>query len=316
MRVWVPGVTPIRRRARLLTPSAALDNDCADDDESRSGCRVTRVAIQGEAGAFSHAAAQQLLGLEIELHPCRTFDEAFEAVLGHDVDRAVIPVENSLAGPVVESLDLLWSTGLRVVGETRVRIRLCLSTTPGVRIEDVRTVASHPVALKQCKGLFQGHPLMQSVVVYDTAGSVRDLMLGDAGYDAAIGSLLAAQLYGAEVLDDAVEDDDRNYTRFFELTAPGTESSEDGDCAAVATVIRNEPGGLHEVMGVFADHGVDMTQIVARPIRGAPWQYRFYMEVRADRHEDLTACLRVLDGVAVETRVFGTYSRCEEVDTG
>ncbi len=277
---------------------------------------MTRVAIQGEAGAFSHAAAQQLLGPEIDLHPCRTFDQAFESVLSHDVDRAVIPVENSLAGPVVESLDLLWSTGLRVVGETRVRIRLCLSAAPGAHLEDLRTVASHPVALKQCKGLFDAYPLMESVVVYDTAGSVRDLMQGTAAYDAAIGSSFAAELYGAEVLRDGVEDDDRNYTRFFELTAPGSESAGMGDCAAVAAVIRNEPGGLHDVMGVFAGHGVDMTQIVARPIKGAPWQYRFYMEVRADGPEDLAECLRVLEDVAVETRVFGTYSRCEEAATG
>ena len=281
---------------------------------------MTRVSIQGEAGAFSHAAAQQLLGPDIELHPCRTFDEAFESVLSHDVDRAVIPVENALAGPVVESLDLLWSTGLEVVGETRVRIRLCLSAPPGVRLEDVRTVASHPVALKQCRGLFDESPLMQSVVVYDTAGSVRDLMLGNADYDAAIGSPLAAELYGAEVLKDGVEDDHRNFTRFFELTAPAAEAAAEtatsGDCAAVAVVVRNEPGGLHEVLGVFAGHGVDMTQIVARPIRGAPWQYRFYMEVRAGRPEDLTECLRVLEGTAEETRVFGTYSRFEEAVAG
>jgi prephenate dehydratase len=277
---------------------------------------MTRVSIQGEEGAFSHAAAQQLLGAEIELRACRTFDEAFETVLRGEVDRAVIPVENSLAGPVVESLDLLWASGLRVVGETRVRIRLCLSAAPGVRLEDVRMVASHPVALKQCKGLFQEHPRMESVVVYDTAGSVRDLMKGDAGYDAAIGSLLAADLYGAEVLRDGVEDDDRNYTRFFELAAPDSEVHDDGDSAAVAAVIRNEPGGLHEVMGVFAGHGVDMTQIVARPIKGAPWQYRFYMEVRTDRPENLTECLRVLDNVAVETRVFGIYSRFEEAGAG
>lgn len=281
---------------------------------------MTRVSIQGEAGAFSHAAAQQLLGSDIELHPCRTFDEAFESVLSHAVDRAVIPIENALAGPVVESLDLLWSTGLQVVSETRVRIRLCLSAPPGVRLEDVRTVASHPVALKQCRGLFDANPLMQSVVVYDTAGSVKDLMLGNADYHAAVGSHLAAELYGAEVLKDGVEDDHRNYTRFFELTAPASATAgappTSGERAAVAVVIRNEPGGLHEVLGVFAGHGVDMTQIVARPIRGAPWQYRFYMEVRAGRSEDLTECLRVLEATAEETRVFGTYSRLEEAVAG
>jgi len=156
---------------------------------------------------------------------------------------------------------------------------------------------------------------MKSLVVYDTAGSVRDLMAGTADYDGAIGSRLAADLYGAEVLQDGVEDDDRNYTRFFEQTSVETGFSE-GDSAAVAVVIRNEPGGLHEVMGVFADHGVDMTQIVARPIKGAPWQYRFYMEVRADSSAELTTCLRVLDDVAVETRVFGIYSRCDEAEAG
>ena len=152
---------------------------------------MTRVSIQGEAGAFSHAAAQQLLGSGIELRACRTFDEAFESVLRGEADRAAIPVENSLAGPVVEFLDLLWTSGLRVVGETRVRIRLCLSPAAGVALEDVRIVASHPVALKQC---------MESLVVYDRAGSVRDPMAGTADYDGAIGSRLAADLYGAEVL--------------------------------------------------------------------------------------------------------------------
>ncbi len=277
---------------------------------------MTRVSIQGEPGAFSHAAAQQLLGSDIELRACRTFDEAFESVLSREVERAVIPVENSLAGPVVESLDLLWTSGLRVVGETRVRIRLCLSAAAGVRLDDVRLVASHPVALKQCKGLFRAHPLMESLVVYDTAGSLRDLMAWTADYDAAIGSRLAADLYGAEVLQDGVEDDDRNYTRFFELTSAEAGFSEEGDSAAVAVVIRNEPGGLYEVMGVFSGHGVDMTQIVARPIQGRPWQYRFYMEVRSDSSAELAACLRVLDDVAVETRVFGIYSRCEEAEAG
>ena len=276
--------------------------------------RVTRVSIQGEAGSFSHEAARQLYGGDIELRPCRSFDEAFECVLDADVDRTVIPVENALAGPVVESLDLLWTTGLEVLGETRVRIRLALAVPPGIRLEEVRSVASHPVALKQCRGLFDQNPLMEPVVVYDTAGSVRDLMAGRAHYDAAIGSPLAAELYGAEVLIEAVEDDHRNYTRFFELAASGATGgpAASRDSAAVAVVVRNEPGGLYEVLDVFARHGVNMTQIVARPIRGAPWQYRFYMEVRADGPAELTESLRVLDATAEETRVLGRYSRFEE----
>ncbi len=149
---------------------------------------MTRVAIQGEAGAFSHEAAHRLLGPDIELVACRTFSEAFHAVSSGEAERAVIPVENALAGPVVESLDLLWTSGLTVRGETRVRIRLCVSAPPGVALEDVRSVASHPVALRQCQNLFEQNPQIEPVVVYDTAGSVSDMMAGSVEYDAAISS--------------------------------------------------------------------------------------------------------------------------------
>ncbi len=277
---------------------------------------MTKVAIQGEAGAFSHEAAQKLLGPDIELVPCRTFSEAFHAVSSGGADRAVIPVENALAGPVVESLDLLWSSNLTVRGETRVRIRLCVSAPPGVALKDIRSVASHPVALKQCHNLFEQNPQMEPVVVYDTAGSVRDMMAGSGSveYDAAISSRLAAELYGAHVLRTDVEDDHRNYTRFFELADPDVVPDSPGVCGAVAVGIPNEPGGLHNLLGVFGRYGVDMSQIVARPIRGEPWKYRFYMEIVAPDEEALRECLGALDQASDEMRVFGTYAPYQESD--
>ena len=274
---------------------------------------MTRVAIQGEAGAFSHEAAPQLLGPDVQLVPCRTFSEAFHAVSSGDADRAVMPVENALAGPVVESLDLLWSSGLTVRRETRVRIRLCVSAPPGgaLALEDVRSVASHPVALRQCRNLFEQNPQMESVVVYDTAGSVRDLMAGSVEYEAAISSRLAAELYGAHVLLADVEDDHRNYTRFFELAATGTLPESRGLCGAVAVGIPNEAGALYDLLGVFSHYGVDMSQIVARPIRGKPWKYRFYMEIVAPEVEVLEECLKVLDEASDEMCLFGTYAPYE-----
>ncbi len=276
---------------------------------------MTRVAIQGEAGAFSHEAARKLLGPDIELVPCRTFSEAFHAVSSGEADRAVIPVENALAGPVVESLDLLWSSNLTVRGETRVRIRLCVSAPPGVALGDVRSVASHPVALRQCQNLFEQNPRMEPIVVYDTAGSVRDMMAGSVEYDAAISSRLAAELYGAHVLQTDVEDDHRNYTRFFELADPDVVPDSPGVCGAVAVGIPNEPGGLHNLLGVFVTYGVDMSQIVARPIRGEPWKYRFYMEIVAPDEEALKECLGALDKASDEMRVFGTYAPYQESDS-
>ena len=276
---------------------------------------MTKVAIQGEAGAFSHEAAHKLLGPDIQLVPCRTFSEAFQAVSSGEADRAVIPVENALAGPVVESLDLLWSSSLTVRGETRVRIRLCVSAPPGVALEDVRSVASHPVALKQCRNLFEQNPRMEPVVVYDTAGSVRDMIAGSVAYDAAISSRLAAELYGAHLLRTDVEDDHRNYTRFFELAASGVVPDSRGVCGAVAVGIPNEPGALHTLLGVFSSYGVDMSQIVARPIRGEPWKYRFYMEIVAPEAEALQECLEALDQASDEMRMFGTYAPYQEPDS-
>ena len=275
---------------------------------------MTKVAIQGEVGAFSHEAAHKLLGPDIQLVPCRTFSEAFHAVSSGEADRAVIPVENALAGPVVESLDLLWSSSLTVRGETRVRIRLCVSAPPGVALEDVRSVASHPVALKQCRNLFEQNPQIEPVVVYDTAGSVRDMMAGSVEYDAAVSSRLAAELYGAHLLQTDVEDDHRNYTRFFELAAPGMVPDSRGVCGAVAVGIPNEPGALHNLLGVFSSYGVDMSQIVARPIRGEPWKYRFYMEIVGPDLEALDECLKALEKASDEMRLFGTYAPYEEME--
>ncbi len=277
---------------------------------------MIKVAIQGEAGAFSHEAAHKLLGSDVELVPCRTFPEAFQAVASGEADRAVIPVENALAGPVVESLDLLWSSGLAVQGETRVRIRLCLSAPPGTNLEDVRSVASHPVALKQCRTLLEQNPQIEPIVVYDTAGSVRDMMGGSVDYDAAISSRLAAELYGAQVLQTDVEDDSRNYTRFFELAAREPFPDSSGVCAAVAVGIPNEPGALYHLLGVFSSHSVDMSQIVARPIRGEPWKYRFYMEIVAPGVEALRACLEAVERASDEMRLFGTYAPYEDDESG
>ena len=276
---------------------------------------MTRVAIQGEAGAFSHEAAHKLLGPDIQLVPCRTFSEAFHAVSSGEADRAVMPVENALAGPVVESLDLLWSSGLTVRGETRVRVRLCVSAPPGVALEAVRSVASHPVALKQCRNLFERNPQMEPVVVYDTAGSVKDMMEGSVAYDAAISSRLAAELYGADLLRTDVEDDHRNFTRFFELAAAGFVPDSPGVCAAVAVGIPNEPGSLYNLLGVFSSYGVDMSQIVARPIQGEPWKYRFYMEIVAPEVEAMEDCLEALAEASDEMRLFGTYAPYEEPDS-
>jgi prephenate dehydratase len=268
---------------------------------------VLSVAIQGEPGAFSHTAAEQLFGPQLELVPTRTFDALFEAVVSGRAHRALVPVENTLAGSVQGNLDRVLRHGLHVVGETRVRIRLCLVAPPGTGLSVMRRAASHPVALQQCQSFFARHPEMEPVAVYDTAGSIRDLMSGNAAYDAAIGSDLAARIYGAEIVQEEIEDDRENYTRFFAVSTEPVSGPCPHAKTSLAFVVAHEPGSLHRALGTFAHRGVDLTKLESRPIPGRPWEYRFFADVRGDPHGDLSACLEELRGLAAEVHVLGTY---------
>src|SRR3989442_61904 len=177
------------------------------------------VAIQGEAGSFSHAAALQALGPDIRLVPCPTFEELFRAVEQREAARGAVPIANSLAGSVHENYDLLGTHALHVVAETQVRVRHCLIARPGTERAAIRRVASHPVALAQCRKFFANHTDVVPVPAYDTAGSVRDLMAGRVAADPPIASSLAAQLDGATVLEGCLQEHALNFTRLL-IVAP------------------------------------------------------------------------------------------------
>jgi prephenate dehydratase len=264
------------------------------------------VAIQGEAGSFSHAAARAALGPDVRLVPCPTFEELFRAVEAGQATRGVVPIENSLAGSVYEAYDALGAHALHVVAETQVRVRHCLVVRPGTGLGALRRVASHPVALAQCRHFFTNHPGVAPVPAYDTAGSVRDLIAGRLEADAAIGSALAAELYGGEILLEGIEDHPENYTRFLVV------AREPGPLAGTSKTslvfsLPNVPGSLHRTMGVFATRGLDLTKIESRPLPGRPWEYVFYLDVLGDPQGGVAEALAELTGLARDQRVQGTY---------
>ena len=267
---------------------------------------MTVAAIQGEAGAFSHAAARQIFGDEVAILPCLTFDELVDSVSVGHATHGLVPVENTLAGSVPGNLSRLNDSNLHVIGETSVRVELCLITEPGRSLADVRSAASHPVALQQCLGFFRSRPLVQAVTVYDTAGSVRDLMSGDGKYDSAIASGLAADLYGGTVLLRGIEDHEENHTRFFAVSRNPSNILGGDARASLAFVVPHEPGSLHRALGFFAEAGLDLTRLESRPITGRPWEYRFYADLKGEAEEMLSA-IRTLEGVANEVRVLGLF---------
>jgi prephenate dehydratase len=268
---------------------------------------MTTAAIQGVRGAFSHAAAIDALGEGVEIVECRSFEDLFASVLSSRASHGVVPVENSLAGSVQRSMDLLLHHPLHVVAEARVRVRLCLATAPGTDPATIRRVASHPVALQQCHRFFARHAGRQAVAAFDTAGSIKDLMEGSAPYDAAIGSELAATLYGATVVERELEDDPDNFTRFLVVATEPLASPEGPVKTSLVFRLRHEPGSLHAALGVLASHGVDLTRLESRPIPGRPWEYRFYADVRGPTSTLQAVAIDALGGVAEEIRVLGRY---------
>jgi len=264
------------------------------------------VAIQGELGSFSHAAARELLGEGVEILSQTTFEESFDAVLSGRADVALVPIENSLAGSIHENYDRMRERPLHIVAETQIRVEQCLISRPGASLASLRRVASHPVALAQCRRFFAEHPGLEPVPVYDTAGSVRDLLRDGPATQAAIASRLAASLYGGSILLEGIEDDPENYTRFLLL------SREKGDVAAgtktsLVVTLRNVPGALHAALGAFARRRIDLAKIESRPLRGRPWEYAFYLDVLGDPAGDAAAALVELEGYAEEVRILGQY---------
>ncbi len=271
-----------------------------DDDVSRT------VAIQGERGSFSHAAARELLGEDWIPQPHATFEAAFQAVAGGKAARGLIPVENSLAGSIHENYDRLRALPLHIVGETQLRIRQCLIARPGSTLAAIRRVASHPVALAQCRNFFAERPHLEAIATYDTAGSVMDLLRDGPATQAAIGPALAAALYGGQILLEGIEDDPENYTRFLLLSVEPGEQDRASKTSIVFT-LQNVPGALHRALGAFASRGADLAKIESRPLRGRPWEYAFYLDVLGDPRGAVAAALEELRGVAHELRVLGSY---------
>ena len=269
-----------------------------------------RVAFQGERGAFSEAAARQLLGESITAVACDKYEAVFDMVEARRADCAVIPIENSLVGSIHRYYDLLLERSLHVIGETQVRIVHCLIAPKGVAFKHITKVYSHPVALDQCRNFFDRYPRIAPISYYDTAGAVKMLADSGARNAAAIAGPFAADLYpGMRVLRKSIEDERSNYTRFL-LLARKPASFKGPAKTSIVFSMKNMPGGLFRALSVFALRDIDLTKIESRPVRKRAWQYHFYLDFIGSVKEE--AVKNALDHLAEIThfvRVLGSYPR-------
>lgn len=278
----------------------------------------TRVAFQGELGAFSTDAARQLLGAEIQLIPCETFDLMFAAVELKEADYCLAPLENSLFGSVYQNYDLLLKHDFQIVGETTLRIVHNLIVAPETKVEDVRMVYSHPVALGQCRNFLHANPTMKPIVAYDTAGSVKLIMESREAGAAAIASASAAAVYGAQVVVPNIEDDPQNFTRFSLLSRADEAASHpppeiETAKTSIVFALENKTGSLYRAMAVFALRDLDLTKIESRPLIGRPWEYSFYLDFIGHTEEKrVQNALAHLAEFAANVKVLGCYKAAQQ----
>lgn len=264
-----------------------------------------KVAIQGELGAFSHEAALRMVP-RCTVVPCARSAEVFDRVERGSAAGAVIPIENSLAGSVTEHFDLLLSRDVFVLSEYRLRIVHNLIAAPGVSLRDVRRVFSHPVALDQCRDFFKRHPRIEPVAFYDTAGSVKHVVEKKLQDSAGIAAVQASREYGGKILQAGIEDNKRNFTRFFYIRK-GRQIRAGANKTSLAFSVKNIPGALFKALSVFALRDISLSKIESRPVRGRPWEYVFFVDILRGDDEPARNALRHLGEVADLVKVLGIY---------
>jgi len=297
-------------------PQAGKNVDEAEATLSDGAARGLRIAIQGERGSNSHMAVLEMMrGTEsaVEVVSCSVSAEVIAALVEGRVDAAVLPIENSLHGSVAEHYDLLMEQPVRIERESLMRIRHNLIAAPGVKLEEVRFVLSHPVALAQCKrflGELSAGGNVRVMPFYDTAGSVKHLMAEGLRDTAGVAPELAAKEYGAEVLVRGIEDHEQNYTRFHLILRAGEkQESTEGtvDKMSVAFAVEHRPGTLVAALQALAGVGVDLTQIESRPVPGKPWEYVFNVDLRIADEAMADAALTALQPHCGMVKELGRY---------
>ncbi len=278
------------------------------------GMRVpppSRIAFQGERGAFSEEAAVKLLGEEIQLVPRTTFEALYTSITDGVADYILAPTENSLAGSIHRSYDLLISSGLHIQAEVVIPIAHNLIGVPGSTFERIIQVSSHPVALAQCERFFASHPSIRRVATDDTAGSVREVMAAGDSTKAGIASNRAATVYGAMILREHLEDHPENYTRFL-LLAASAEVAENADKLSLVLHLAHKPGSLCSALNAFARRKLNLLKIESRPIPGTPWSYCFYLDLQASlKNAETREALQELKEFADSVKILGCYPQAK-----
>lgn len=273
-----------------------------------------RVSYQGVEGSYSHLTAQRNYRQQkgnVLLTGYETFREAAESVLDGSADLALLPIENSTAGSINETYDLLAEGGLSITAEVISQVEHCLLALPDASLESLRTVLSHPQALLQCAEFLRNAPWIKPQAEFDTAGAARKVSESNDPTIAAIASESAGRAFGLQILERNIQTQSQNYTRFVEVANEAAPCPPDVACkTSLLLVTAHSPGALGEVILTFARHGVNLTKLESRPIPEHAWEYQFYLDIEGhSASKAVTTALEEISEHTRELRILGTYPK-------
>lgn len=266
-----------------------------------------RVAYQGVPGAYSEQAALDFFGPAVDTTGLEQFEDCFLALRDGRADYAVLPIENSSTGAIRQIYDLLTQYECYMVGETTVKVEHCLMALPGATLDTITHVYSHEQGLFQCERFLNAHPAWKQVPQADTAGSAQMVAHSGDPTKAAVCSARAAELYGLEILARGINHNAHNTTRFV-VASPRLELRPGADKVSTLFVLPHEAGSLHEILTMFAVHGLNLMKLESRPLPGRSWEYMFFLEFTGQPGDPAVGdALHELAQTTGEFRVLGWF---------
>ncbi|WP_458720204.1 prephenate dehydratase [Candidatus Nitrosocosmicus sp. R] len=270
-----------------------------------------KVGFQGESGSYSEASARiQYPDPSYSFIPFRSFRELFDGVENSVVDLAVVPIENSTEGSINETYDLLVEKPLYAIGEIYQKIHHCLIIDKNSSLDEISVVYSHPQALAQCRKYIQKKHL-ESIPMYDTAGSVKFIKETHNTSAAAIASKHAAQIYDMKVVEEDIEDNSNNFTRFLIISKSYDMKADDNKISVIFS-IPHAPGSLYSILQEFALRNINLTRIESRPTKNIPWEYYFFVDLEGNVNDDkISASLLSVKSATIFFKLLGSYKKDE-----
>ena len=281
---------------------------------------MKRIAIQGDIGSFHDIAAHQYFdGEQIQLICCDTFEQVFDNIKQDPTVIGMLAIENTIAGSLLHNYELLRDSGTTIVGEHKLHIEHSICCLPDDSWDTITEVHSHPVALMQCRGFLASHPEMKAVEAQDTAGSAMNIAQKQLHGWGAICSARAARHYGMKILQDSIEDNKHNFTRFLVVCNPAKADFmrplNQTNKASLVFSLPHAEGSLSQVLSILSFYKINLTKIQSLPIIGHEWEYMFYVDVKFD---DLTRYRQSIDAImplTKELKVIGEYKDDKKTST-